>query len=114
KYLPELPDYGAPLLIRHVLSHVSGLREWRLVATYRGLPEGRLVYNNQDLLQMAAKQHALNFTPGTHYSYTNTGFNISTILIERALANGKTFQDFTRESIFTPLGMTHTRWRDDH
>src|SRR5215475_2291683 len=40
KYLPELPDYGAPLTIRHVLSHISGLREWRLVATLSGIAEG--------------------------------------------------------------------------
>ena len=113
KYLPELPDYGAPLKIRHVLSHISGLREWRLVATFSGTPEGTYVLDNQDLLRIASKQRALNFDPGTAYSYTNTGFNIATILIERALGNGKTFQDFTREAIFEPLNMTHTRWRDD-
>lgn len=113
KYLTELPDYGKPLTIRHVLSHVSGLREWRPIATFGGYPEGTYVYGNQDLLQMAAQQRALNFDPGTHYSYTNTGFNISTILIERALGNGKTFQEFTRDNIFTPLGMEHTRWRDN-
>ena len=113
KYLPELPDYGAPLTIRHVLSHLSGLREWRPIAAFGGFPEGTHVYSNQDLLQMAAKQRALNFEPGTNYSYSNTGFNISTILIERALGNGKTFQTFTRETIFGPLGMAHTRWRDD-
>jgi CubicO group peptidase (beta-lactamase class C family) len=113
KYLPELPDYGAPLTIRHVLSHVSGLREWRLVATFAGTPEGKYVLDNQDLLRIAARQRALNFDPGTAYSYTNTGFNIFTIVIERALGNGKTFQEFTREAIFEPLNMTHTRWRDD-
>jgi CubicO group peptidase (beta-lactamase class C family) len=113
KYLPELPDYGASLKIRHVLSHVSGLREWRLVATFSGTPEGTYVLDNQDLLRMASRQRALNFDPGTAYSYTNTGFNIATILIERALGNGKTFQDFTRQAIFEPLQMTHTRWRDD-
>src|SRR5882724_5897167 len=113
KYLPELPDYGMPLTIRHVLSHVSGLREWRPIAAFGGTPEGTHVYSNQDLLQMAAKQRALNFDPGTNYSYTNTGFNISTILIERALGNGKSFPAFTHETIFEPLGMTHTRWRDD-
>ena len=113
KYLPELPDYGVPLKIRHVLSHVSGLREWRLVATFSGTPEGTYVLDNQDLLRMASRQRALNFDPGTAYSYTNTGFNIATILIERALGNGKTFQEFTREAIFEPLQMTHTRWRDD-
>jgi CubicO group peptidase (beta-lactamase class C family) len=113
KYLPEIPDYGTPLTIRHVLSHVSGLREWRLVATFSGIGEGSYVLSNQDVLRMAAKQRAVNFTPGTAYSYTNTGFNIATILIERVLGNGKTFQDFTREAIFEPLHMTHTRWRDD-
>jgi CubicO group peptidase (beta-lactamase class C family) len=113
KYLPELPNYGASLTIRHVLSHLSGLREWRLVATFSGTPEGTYVLDNQDLLRIASRQRALNFDPGTAYSYTNTGFNISTILIERALGNAKTFQDFTREAIFEPLKMTHTRWRDD-
>lgn len=113
KYLPELPDYGTPLTIRHVLSHVSGLREWRLVATLSGTPEGTYVLDNHDLLRFASKQHALNFEPGTAWSYTNTGFNILTILIERALGNGKTFPEFTREAIFEPLHMAHTRWRGD-
>ena len=117
KYLTELPDYGKPLTIRHVLSHVSGLREWRPIATFGGRPEGTYVLGNQDLLQMAAQQRALNFDPGTNYSYTNTGFNISTILIERVLnggtSAGTTFQAFTHDNIFGPLGMDHTRWRDD-
>ena len=113
KYLPEIPDYGTPLTIRQVMSHVSGLREWRLIASLSGIAEGAHVLGNQDLLRIASKQRALNFVPGTAYSYTNTGFNIATILIERALGNGKTFQDFTRENIFEPLEMTHTRWRDD-
>ncbi len=111
KYLPELADYGAPLTIRHVVSHLSGLREWRLVATLSGQPEGTYVLNNQDLLRFASKQRALNFDPGTTYSYTNTGFNIAAILIERV--SGKSFEDFTRENIFEPLGMVHTRWRSD-
>ncbi len=113
KYLPELQDVGAPVTIRQMISHLSGLREWRLVATFSGMPEGTYVLDNHDLLRMAARQRALNFDPGSAWSYTNTGFNIATILIERALNNGKTFPDFTRETIFEPLGMTHTRWRDD-
>src|SRR5438477_7321012 len=79
KYLPELPDYGTPLTIRHVLSHVSGLREWRLVAEFSGIAEGTHVIGNQDLLRIASKQRALNFDPGTAYSYTNPGFNLATI-----------------------------------
>ncbi len=62
---------------------------------------------------MASLQRALNFDPGTAYSYSNTGFNLFPILIERVLGNGKTFEAFTGETIFTPLGMKRTRWRDD-
>lgn len=112
KYLPELPDYGAPLTIRHVIHHISGLREWRPLAQFAGFPEGTRVYTNPDLLAFAARQAALNFDPGTHYTYSNTGYNIATILVERVLG-GKTFQAFTDEAIFGPLAMTHTRWRDD-
>jgi CubicO group peptidase (beta-lactamase class C family) len=111
KYLPELANYGAPVTIRQVIHHTSGLREWRLIAELAGAPEGMYVITNQDLLRHASRQRGLNFDPGTNYSYTNTGFNISTILIERVL--GKTFQEYTQEAIFGPLNMTHTRWRDD-
>ena len=83
------------------------------MATFSGTPEGTYVLDNHDLLRIASRQRALNFDPGTVWSYTNTGFNIATILIERALGNGKTFEEFTREAIFEPLQMTHTRWRGD-
>jgi CubicO group peptidase (beta-lactamase class C family) len=113
KYLPELADYGAPLTIRQVLSHTSGIREWRPIATFGGRPEGSYVYVNEDLLQMAAQQKALNFDPGTAYRYSNTGYNISTILIGRVLGGGKTFPQYTQQQIFGPLGMKHSKWRDD-
>ena len=103
-YLPELVDYGAPLTIRHVLSHLSGLREWRPIATFGGAPEGTCVYSNQDLLQMAAQQRALNFDPGTNYSYTNTGFNISTILIERCPQQRQDFPTVYRRNNFRATG----------
>ena len=38
KYIPELPDYGAPLTIRHMLNHTSGLRDWGSVAGIAGWP----------------------------------------------------------------------------
>ena len=113
KYLPELPESAAPVTIRQVISHIGGLRDWRALAEFSGMPEGTFVYSNQDLLRLAARQRALNFDPGSNYSYSNIGYNISTILVERALDGAKTFQTFTGEQIFEPLGMSHTRWRDN-
>lgn len=112
KHLPELRDYGTPVTLRHVLSHISGLREWRPIATFSGMAEGTKVYSNQDLFEFAALQRALNFDPGTAYSYSNTGYNAIPILVSRVLG-GKSFESFTSEAIFKPLEMTRTQWRSD-
>lgn len=112
KYLPELPDYGSPLTIRHMLNHTSGLRDWGSVAGIAGWPRTSRVYTHAHVLDIVARQRSLNFTPGTKWSYSNTGYNLAAIIVSRV--SGMTFADFTRQRIFEPLGMTRTSWRDDH
>ncbi len=111
KYLPEMPDYGTPITINHLLSHTSGLRDWGHVAALGGWPRTAIVRNNLDVLHIVARQRALNYAPGSAYSYTNTGFNLAAIIAERV--SGKSLPAFTRERIFTPLGMRKSSWRDD-
>jgi CubicO group peptidase (beta-lactamase class C family) len=111
KYIPELPDYGAPLLIRHILQHTSGLRDWGEVASIAGWPRTTRVHTHAHVLDILSRQKALNFPTGTQYSYSNSGYNLAAIIVARV--SGKSFADFSRERIFEPLGMTHTSWRDD-
>ncbi|HUB90672.1 MAG TPA: serine hydrolase domain-containing protein [Dyella sp.] len=111
KYLPELPDYGHPITIAELLGHTSGLRDWGDIEAIAGWPRTERVYDMADVLQITARQRALNFTPGTAWSYTNTGFNLLALIVQRV--SGTSFVDFTREHLFAPLGMTHTQWRDD-
>jgi CubicO group peptidase (beta-lactamase class C family) len=111
KYIPELPDYGVPLTIRHMLNHMSGLRDWGNVAGIAGWPRTSRVYTHAHVLDIVSRQKALNFTPGAQYSYSNTGYNLSAIIVSRV--SGMSFADFTNQRIFAPLGMTHTSWRDD-
>ncbi len=112
KYLPELPDYGVPLTIRHLLNHTSGLRDWGSVAGIGGWPRTSRVYTHAHVLEIVSRQRSLNFTPGTRWSYSNTGYNLAAIIVSRV--SGMSFSDFTKRRIFEPLGMTHTSWRDDH
>jgi CubicO group peptidase (beta-lactamase class C family) len=112
KYIPELPDYGAPLLIRHMLNHTSGLRDWGSVAGIAGWPRTTRVHTQSHVVEIVSHQHALNFPTGTRWSYSNTGFNLAAVIVSRV--SGMSFPDFTRMRIFEPLGMTHTSWRDDH
>src|SRR5262249_4491243 len=132
KYIPELPEYLAqpeeippgsgaapksqavkdavvPLTIRHMLNHTSGLRDWGAVEDIAGWPRTSRVYTHAHVLDIVSRQKSLNFTPGTHWSYSNTGFNLAAIIVSRV--SGMPFTDFTRERLFKPLGMTSTSWR---
>ena len=111
KYLPELPDYGRPITIAELLGHTSGLRVWGGVEDIAGWPRGDRIYTMADVLHVAARQRALNYTPGAAWSYTNTGYNLLALIVERV--SGKALPAFSRERIFAPLGMTHSQWRDD-
>lgn len=113
KYLPELKHSPPALTIRHVIHHTSGIREWRPLAFFNGEAEGTRVVSNEDILRYAAQQKALNFDPGSTYSYSNTGYNMSAILVARVLNNGQTFPYYTQAKIFAPLGMKNSQWRDD-
>jgi CubicO group peptidase (beta-lactamase class C family) len=111
KYVPELPDFGAPLTIRHMLNHTSGLRDWGSVAGMSGWPRTTRVYTHAHVLDILSRQRALNFPSGTRYSYSNSGYNLAAIIVSRV--SGDSFADFSRKRIFEPLKMTRTSWRDD-
>ena len=111
KYIPELPEYDTPVLIRHMLTHTSGLRDWGSIAAIAGWPRTTRAHTHAHVLEIVHRQDALNFPPGTRWSYTNTGFNLAAIIVERV--SGTSFQEFTRVRLFAPLGMAHTSWRDD-
>ena len=110
-YIPELPDYGEPITIRHLLHHTSGLRDWGSVAGIEGWRRTTRVHTHTHMLDIASRQQSLNYRPGDYYSYTNTGYNLQAVLVERV--SGKSFAEFTKARLFDPLGMTRTQWRDD-
>jgi CubicO group peptidase (beta-lactamase class C family) len=123
KYVPELPEYPPPpseksvgsgvalpkppaaqagggggLTIRHMLNHTSGLRDWGSVASIGGWPRTTRAYTHAHVLEIVARQHSLNFTPGTRWSYSNTGFNLAAMIVERV--SGQTFQAFTQARLW--------------
>ena len=111
RYLPELPDYGTAITIAELMAHTSGLRDWGEIEEIAGWPRSERLYSNSDVLAITARQRAVNFKPGSRWSYSNTGYNLLAMIIERV--SGKTFQEYSREHLFEPLGMAHTSWRDN-
>ncbi|MEQ9300898.1 MAG: serine hydrolase domain-containing protein [Cyclobacteriaceae bacterium] len=111
KHIPEVPDFGKTITLRHLASHTSGLRDqWNLLA----LAGWRLddVITKEQVMKLVEKQQELNFDPGEQYAYCNTGFTLLAEVIARV--SGKSFAEFTKSEIFDPLGMENTLFYDDH
>jgi CubicO group peptidase (beta-lactamase class C family) len=111
-YVPEVPDYGHTITIRHLLNHTSGLRDWGSVAALSGWGRSVRTHSHDHVLDIVSRQSELNYPPGEAYSYTNSGYNLMAVIVERV--SGTSFADFSRERLFEPLGLSSTRWRDDY
>ena len=112
KYLPELSAAYDPVTIREMLNHTSGIRDWGTIADLAGWPRGSRAHTMPIVLDIISRQRSLNFPAGTQWSYSNSNYNLAAMIVERV--SGKSFPAFTRERIFTPLGMTSSGWRDDY
>lgn len=111
KYIPEVPDFGETITLRHLASHTSGLRDqWNLLA----MAGWRLddVITKEHVLKLVSKQKELNFKVGSKFTYCNTGFTLLAEVVARV--SEQSFAEFTKAHIFKPLKMNHTLFYDDH
>jgi CubicO group peptidase (beta-lactamase class C family) len=111
KYVPELPDFGAPITIDHLLHHTSGLRDYVGLLSLAGVAFDQ-VSTDAQALAVLSRQRQLNFPSGTRYDYSNSGYFLLSIIAQRV--SGGSLAKLTRERIFEPLGMIHALIRDDY
>lgn len=112
KYVPEIPEYGQPVTLRHLAHHTGGIRDqWNLLLMAGWRWEADLV-TQANALDVMSRQKALNFQPGDEYLYSNSGFTLLAMVVERV--SEMSLREFAEERIFAPLGMTSTHFHDDH
>jgi len=111
KYLPEIPEYENTITVRNLLHHTSGLRDYLTLWALAG-ESIEDIHSVDDALDMIARQKALNFLPGEEYLYSNSGYFLLSVIVERA--TGKSLPEFSQANIFEPLGMENTHFHDDH
>jgi CubicO group peptidase (beta-lactamase class C family) len=111
KFVPELPSYGKTITLREMLHHTSGFRDvlGLLLLAGRNFED---IHPTAELLDLLSRQKALNYQPGEEFLYSNTNYFLMSVVIHRATR--KTLTQFADENIFKPLGMTHTRFYEDH
>jgi len=104
KYIPELSFYGN-ISIRNLLNHTGGLADY--MELFEKKWNKTKFANNKDIINEFAKyKPAVVFQPGEKYEYSNTGYALLGLIIERM--SKKSFGQFLSENIFQPLGMKNT------
>jgi CubicO group peptidase (beta-lactamase class C family) len=111
KYIPEIPDFGKTITLRHLASHTSGLRSIYSLLVMAGWRLDDVV-TLEHVLKFTKQQKELNNTPGDEIIYSNTGFILLAEVIARI--SKKSFATYTKENIFEPLGMHHSLFYDNH
>jgi CubicO group peptidase (beta-lactamase class C family) len=110
KTIPEIPDFGIPLKLRHLLYQTSGLRDWLPVLQLGGGDKEEVTLKQVLKIVKAQKQPA--FTPGDRFQYSNTNYDLLAEAIRRI--TGQPLSDWAWENIFKPLKMTRSQFRDNY
>lgn len=105
KYIPELPNFGETISIRHLLHHTSGLRDLHGLLGLAGWRSGDLE-TNEDVYRIIKNQKELNFAPDEEFLYSNTGYILLAKIIENI--SQLKFDQWMKQNIFQPLGMKDT------
>ena len=108
KWLPQLPASDDRITIYHLLTHTSGLIDYEDLIP----PNRTRQLDDADVLSMIAAQHRLYFEPGSAHRYSNGGYVLLGLIVERA--SGMDLADFMKKRIFQPLGMEHTLMYEHH
>jgi len=111
RFVPELPEWARRTTLAQLLHHTSGIRDYTGLLDLAGARTPDWT-TDRDALEILARQRGLDFPPGTRYSYSNSGYFLLSLVVERA--SGKPLKDFAAERIFVPLKMASTRFVHDH
>jgi CubicO group peptidase (beta-lactamase class C family) len=106
---PDFPPYGKSITIRNLLNHTSGLQDYEdLMANYDSSAPDNQPRQIQDseVLELLKKQKATKFPPGSEWAYSNSGYVVLGLVVQRV--SGKPFADFLHDRIFAPVKMANT------
>ena len=99
KWVPGITD-GDKITIRQLLSHTSGLQDyWPQDYSFAAMEKP---VTPQEIVDRWAKK-PLDFAPGTQWQYSNTGYVVAGMIVEKAA--GKPLLAYLQDKVFKPLGM---------
>jgi CubicO group peptidase (beta-lactamase class C family) len=111
KYLPWIPACYSTIMVKHLLYHTSGIRDWVGLVKLSGRYSSDVI-TDEFLKKLVEIQKELNFAPGDQYRYSNTNYFLLARIISQI--TGMSFAKWTRENLFKPLNMNDTFFLDDY
>ncbi len=105
RILPDFPEYGRAIAVRHLLTHTSGLPDYEELMGGGPWTEARQI-RDDEVLDLLKRQPAPIFAAGTSWAYSNSGYVVLGLIV--AKVSGVPFGDFLRRRIFQPLHMDRT------
>jgi len=112
QYIPEFPDYGHLITIRHLIHHTSGIRGYLMLMELAGMDIGYFHQAEEVIKGLLTRQKTLNFKPGEKFQYSNSGYMLLAEIVSRV--SGMSFREFAHKHILKPLGMKNSRFHDDY
>jgi CubicO group peptidase (beta-lactamase class C family) len=100
KYFPEL-SFADSVTIYHLLTHTSGIYNYTNNPDF--MKSEAVKPTNKEKIFALFKNKPLEFTPGSKFSYSNSGYSLLGYIIEKA--SGKPYEKLMREVILQPYGM---------
>lgn len=110
--LPDVPNRGAvgDMTLRQLLNMTSGLRDYVGADIERLEADPNAPLSSEFVLDFV-RTAPLTHEPGTNWIYTNTGFYLAGLIVERV--TGRPWGDFIIEDVVRPLGLRETHLCDD-
>jgi CubicO group peptidase (beta-lactamase class C family) len=105
-YLADLPSEWLGVTVRQLLTHTSGIPDYEEIQTYEAY---RFRFTPEEIIRVAHSR-PMDFEPGTGWYYSNTGYFLLSLIVERV--EGRPLGEVLRARIFEPLGMGQTRMAD--
>src|SRR3981081_1297862 len=106
---PDFPASGKAITIRQLLNHTSGLIDYEDIMAKQsaGISDDKIPQiSDAGVLKLLRNETATKFTPGTRWEYSNSGYVVLAMVVEKR--SGMRFGDFLRQRIFMPLKMMAT------
>jgi CubicO group peptidase (beta-lactamase class C family) len=104
KYIPDYPSKSYTITVENLLTHTSGIRDYMQI-DYANVYMERWDFKPKQLID-SFKNYALEFEPGTKFSYSNSGYYLLGYIIQ--IVSGQSYQSYIQDHLLKPIGLAHT------